>query len=54
MVENNCIGIRRVDKNDLKKIAKASGATVVTTLANTDGEENFNSANLGQCEKVYE
>lgn len=33
MVEAGCIGLRRVDKGDLHRIAKLTGATVVTTMA---------------------
>jgi T-complex protein 1 subunit alpha len=46
--------LRRVDKHDLRKIANACGATIVTTLATSEGEEEFSSANLGECEEVYE
>lgn len=33
MVEAGCIGLRRVDKGDLQRIAKLTGATVITTMA---------------------
>jgi len=39
LVEANAIGLRRVEKNDLRRIAKSTGATIVTTLATTEGEE---------------
>lgn len=38
LIENNCIGLRRVDKRDMRKIARATGATVLTTLATPEGE----------------
>jgi len=38
------MGLRRVSKHDLRKIAKASGATILTTLATPEGEEAFNSS----------
>lgn len=41
LIENNCIGLRRVDKRDMRKIARATGATVLTTLATPEGEEVF-------------
>lgn len=41
MVEARCIGLRRVAKEHLRKIAKASGASVVTTLADENGNETF-------------
>ena len=37
LVEAGCIGLRRVDKGDLQRIAKLTGATVVSTLATPDG-----------------
>lgn len=54
MVEEGVIGIRRVEKGDLRKIAKASGATIVTTLATPEGEEAFDASQLGECKEVYE
>ena len=41
------MGIRRIDKNDLRRIAKSTGATVITTLANDLGEESFDASLLG-------
>ena len=54
LVEAKAIGLRRVSKGDLKKIAKASGATVVTTLATPEGEEVFDPSWVGSAEEVYE
>lgn len=48
------IGVRRVDKGDLKRIAKSTGATLVTTLANPDGTEAFDASLLGEAEAIYE
>jgi hypothetical protein len=47
MVENGILGLRRVDKHDLRRIAKASGAHVCATLATPEGEEVFPKENLG-------
>lgn len=33
MVENNVLGLRRVNKGDLRRIAKCVGAEVVTSMA---------------------
>jgi T-complex protein 1 subunit alpha len=33
-------------------VAKATGATVVTTLADMDGNETFDAGNLGSAEEV--
>jgi chaperonin GroEL (HSP60 family) len=38
MVEAGIIGLRRVDKGDLNRIAKLTGATVISTMATPDGE----------------
>jgi len=51
-VEAHAMGIRRVKKEDLKRIAKATGATVVTTLANTEGADDFDPNNLGSGSEV--
>jgi len=41
------MGIRRVSKNDIRRIAKSTGATVITTLATAEGEESFDPSSLG-------
>lgn len=33
LVEAGCIGLRRVEKGDLQRIAKLTGATVISTMA---------------------
>jgi len=45
------LALRRVDKNDLRKIAKSCGATIVTTFATADkeNEEVFDSSFLGEA-----
>lgn len=53
-VEAKAIAIRRVAKSDLRRIAKSSGAQVMTSLADFEGEEAVDSKFLGECEKVYE
>lgn len=54
LVEAGIIGIRRVDKSDLRRIARSTGGTVITTLAQDDGTECFNAEDLGEAECVYE
>lgn len=52
-VERGVMGIRRVEKTDLKKIAKMTGASILTTLADTEeGEEVMDPASLGDAESV--
>jgi T-complex protein 1 subunit alpha len=53
-VDAGVLGIRRVGKNEIRKIAKASGGKVVTTLATPEGEEVFDPKNLGECKEVIE
>jgi len=53
-VEAGVIAIRRVKKSDLRRIANNTGAKVVVSLADIEGEESFNKEDLGTCEKVYE
>ena len=38
----------------MRRVAKASGATVVTTLANDEGNETFDASFLGVANEVYE
>ena len=35
-----------------RRVAKATGATVVTTLADMEGNETFDASNLGSAEEV--
>ncbi|XP_049991898.1 T-complex protein 1 subunit alpha [Alexandromys fortis] len=53
-VEAGAMAVRRVLKRDLKRIAKASGATILSTLANLEGEETFEATMLGQAEEVVQ
>lgn len=40
-VEAGAMGVRRVKKVDLKRIAKATGATFLTSLSNMEGNRFF-------------
>jgi len=51
-VEKGAMGVRRVLKKDLKRIAKATGATIVSSLSNLEGEEVFEASSLGSCDYV--
>nr|WCZ58369.1 T-complex protein 1 subunit alpha [Paratrimastix eleionoma] len=53
-VEKNAIGVRRVKRDDLRHIAKATGATMLLNLANLEGEEAFDPACLGEAEEICE
>lgn len=54
MYQAGCLGLRRIDKGDLHRIAKLTGATVISTMATPEGEEVFDPKSLGTCEEVYE
>jgi T-complex protein 1 subunit alpha len=53
LVEAKAIGLRRVPKEHLRRIAKASGAKVVTTFANEESGESFDASQLGEAEVFY-
>lgn len=53
-VEAGAICARRCDKDDLKRLAKATGGHVVTTMADMEGDESFDVENLGTCEAFRE
>lgn len=53
-VEANAMAIRRCKSEDLKRIAKVTGATFVATLANLEGEESFDASMLGAAEEVIQ
>lgn len=48
LVEAKCMGLRRVSKEHIRRIARASGATLVTTLADEEGNESFKPSLLGE------
>jgi len=51
-VESNAMAVRRCKRQDLKRIAKATGATFLTTLCNLEGEEVFEPSYLGEAAEV--
>jgi len=54
LVEAGAMGLRRVEKADMRRIARLTGATIVTTFAQPDGSEAFDKSSLGELESVYE
>ncbi|EAU37304.1 T-complex protein 1 subunit alpha [Aspergillus terreus NIH2624] len=53
-VERGAIGVRRCKKEDLRRIAKATGATLVSTLSDLNGDEKFEASYLGHAEEVVQ
>lgn len=54
LVEAGVLGIRRVDMDDLRRIAKLTKATIVTSLADMEGNESFDPACMGFAGEVHE
>jgi len=53
-VEAGVIAVRRVKKGDLRRIAQNSGAKIVVSLADMEGDEHYDAENLGSCKLVEE
>eukprot|EP00823_Brevimastigomonas_motovehiculus_P006554 TRINITY_DN544_c0_g1_i1.p1 TRINITY_DN544_c0_g1~~TRINITY_DN544_c0_g1_i1.p1 ORF type:complete len:548 (-),score=113.00 TRINITY_DN544_c0_g1_i1:356-1999(-) len=53
-VENKVIAVRRCKKSDLKHLAKATGGSVLITLADSDNSESVDSKSFGVCDTVEE
>jgi len=53
-VEAGALAARRVKKEDLTRLARATGGRVVVTLADMEGNETFDAECLGSAESVQE
>ena len=53
-VEAKCIAVRRCDRADMKRLAAATGAKIMITFDDENGEEIFNKDCLGEAEEVSE
>lgn len=53
-VEAGIICARRCNREDLKRLAKATGGRVVTTMADMEGNETFDADCLGRCDSARE
>ena len=51
-IEKGAMAVRRCKKEDLRRIAKATGATLVATLSDLNGDEKFEPASLGHADEV--
>ena len=51
-IEKGAMAVRRCKKEDLRRIARASGATLVSSLSDLNGDEKFETASLGHAEEV--
>lgn len=53
-VEKKAMAVRRCKKEDLRRIAKATGATLISSLSNLEGDEVFEASSLGYAEEVVQ
>lgn len=53
-VERGAMAVRRCKKEDLRRIAKATGATMLSTLSDLNGDERFEPSYLGHAEEVVQ
>ena len=53
-IERGAMAVRRCKKEDLRRIAKATGATMVSALSDLNGDEKFDASNLGHAEEVVQ
>ncbi|KAJ1033272.1 hypothetical protein NDA13_001266 [Ustilago tritici] len=51
-VEAGAMAVRRCRKEDLRRIAKATGGQLVSSLSNLEGEETFEASSLGTADTV--
>merc|ERR1719446_1522186 len=54
LVEAGVMAVRRVDKKDMRRISKCTGAQLMLTLATLEGDEAFDQAYLGKADEVSE
>ena len=53
-VEAGAMAVRRVEKEHLKRIARMTGGSVVMTLTNLEGVEEFDASALGEAGEVLQ
>ena len=53
-VEKGAMAVRRCKKEDLRRIAKATGATLLSTFSDLNGDDKFEPAYLGHADEVVQ
>lgn len=53
-IEKGAMAVRRCKKEDLRRIAKATGATLISSLSDLNGDEKFEASSLGAAEEVIQ
>jgi len=51
-VEAGAMAVRRCKKEDLRRIAKSTGGSVMLNMGNLEGEESFDASSLGLADEV--
>ncbi|RKU48892.1 T-complex protein 1 subunit alpha [Coniochaeta pulveracea] len=54
LIEKGVMGVRRCKKEDLRRIARSTGATMLSTLSDLNGDEKFEASYLGHAEEVVQ
>jgi len=49
-----CLAIRRVAKEDMRRLAKCTGGNIILSLANMEGDEAFDPKDLGHADAIRE
>ncbi|KAL8737782.1 MAG: hypothetical protein Q9190_008076, partial [Brigantiaea leucoxantha] len=53
-IEKGAMAVRRCKKEDLRRIAKATGASFISSLSDLNGDEKFEASSLGHAEEVVQ
>jgi T-complex protein 1 subunit alpha len=53
-IEKGAMAVRRCKKEDLRRIARATGATLISSLSDLNGDEKFEAVALGHAEEVVQ
>ncbi len=53
-MESGAIAVRRVKKAEQKRVAKGTGATILSSPANMDGEESFEASDLIEAAELVQ
>lgn len=53
-IEKGAMAVRRCKKEDLRRIARATGATLLSTLSDLNGDEKFDPSYLGHADEVVQ
>lgn len=54
LIEAGILAVRRVDKKDMRRIAKCTGAQLILTMATLEGDEAYDASSLGHADEVME